>query len=224
MSPRLPPFSFPLPSLMLVTDRTLCSDLSAAVAAALSAGVDVLQLREKSLPAVRRDLPDSELLPLARRLRQLSAGRTLFLVNGSLDIAFAVGADGVHLPQAAPLIERPRPDFLLGRSVHSLDEALAAATQGLDYLIAGPIYETRSHAGAEPAGPSLIAEVVAAVHVPVLAIGGITAANAGEAIAAGASGVAVVSAVLAAPDPAAAARDLRRALDAAWAGVEAARR
>ncbi len=202
---------------MLVTDRTLRPDLPAAVAAALSAGVDFLQLREK-------DLADSDLLPLARRLRQVSAGRALFLVNGSLDIALAVGADGVHLPKAAPLIDRPRPDFLLGRSVHSLEEALAAATQSLDYLIAGSIYETRSHPGAAPAGPGLIETIAGAVSPPVLAIGGITAANAGEAIAAGASGVAVISAVLAATDPAAAARDLRRALDAAWAGVEAARR
>lgn len=200
---------------MLVTDRTLCPDLPAAVDAALSGGVDLLHLREK-------DLADSDLLPLARRLRQVTAGRALFLVNGSLDVALAVGADGVHLPQALPLIERPRPDFLLGRSVHSLDEALAAATQGLDYLIAGPIYETRSHPAAAPAGPGLIAEVVAAVDVPVLAIGGITAANVGEAVAAGASGVAVISAVLAAPDPAAVARELRHALDTAWAGAEAA--
>ncbi len=202
---------------MLVTDRTLCPDLPAAVDRALYAGVDVLQLREK-------DLPEGDLLPLARDCRRISAGRTLFLVNGSLDIALAVGADGVHLPQAAPLIERPRPDFLLGRSVHSLDEALAAATQGLDYLIAGPIYETRSHPAAAPAGLRLIEAVARAANLPVLAIGGITAANAGEAIAAGAGGVAVISAVLASPDPRVAARDLRRALDAAWAGVEAARR
>jgi len=199
---------------MLVTDRTLCPDLVTAVDAALSGGVDVLQLREK-------DLPDSDLLRLARQLRQVSAGRALFLVNGSLDVALAVGADGVHLPQAAPLIERPRPDFLLGRSVHSRDEALAAAAERLDYLVAGPVYATRSHPGAAPAGLRLIEAIVPAVSLPVLAIGGVTAANVGEVVAAGASGGAVISAVLASPDPAAAARELRRALDAAWARVEA---
>jgi len=202
---------------MLVTDRTLCPGLVGAVDSALSGGVDVLQLREK-------DLPDGELLPLARRLRQVSAGRALFLVNGSLDVALAVGADGVHLPQAAGLIERPRPDFLLGRSVHSLDEALAAEAEGLDYLIAGPVYAASSHPGAAPAGPRLIETIVPAVSLPVLAIGGVSAGNVGEVVAAGTSGAAVISAVLASPDPAAAASGLRQALDAAWAGAEAARR
>ena len=219
------PFRLPAPCLMLVTDRTLYPDLVGAVDGALSGGVDVLQLRDKSLPAPTRsgDLPDADLLRLARQLRQVSAGRALLVINGSLDVALAVGADGVHLPQAAPLIERPRPDFLLGRSVHSLDEALAAEAEGLDYLIAGPVFATRSHPAAAPAGPSLIEAAARAVALPVLAIGGVSADNVGEVVAAGASGVAVISAVLASADPEAAARQLRRALDAAWARVEARR-
>lgn len=207
----------PLPCLMLVSDRALCPDIVGALKAALPAAIDAVQLREK-------DLPLDELLPLAHRLRDVTRGHALLLVNSSLEVALAAAADGVHLPEAAPAIERPRSDFLVGRSVHSLDAARRAEAEGADYLIAGPVYETRSHPGAEPAGPALIEGVAQAVRIPVLAIGGITAERVQEVVRAGAAGVAVISAVLASPSPARAARDLRRALDAAWAEAERSRR
>ena len=210
---------FPVPCLMLVSDRSLCSGaegLVAAVKAVVRGGADAVQLREKELP------PD-ELLPLASRLREMTRGRALLLVNGPLDVALAAAADGVHLPEAALPVERQRPGFLVGRSVHSAEAARRAEEEGADYLIAGPVYQTRSHPGVRPAGVSLIEQVAGSVRVPVLAIGGVTAARVEEVVRAGASGVAVISAVLARPDRRAAASELRSALDAAWAAVGAAR-
>src|SRR3990172_8064807 len=106
----------PRPCLMLVTDRSLCGGadgLAAAVEAAVEGGADAVQLREKSLPA-------SELSTLARRLRLATHDRAFLVVNGPLDVALAAGADGVHLPEGAPPVRRPRQGFLVGRSIHSL--------------------------------------------------------------------------------------------------------
>ena len=209
--------ALPLPCLMLVSDRSLCPDLVGAVEAAVTGRVDAVQLREK-------DMPSEELLPLARRLRQAMEGRAVpagrqvqLLVNGSLAVALAAEADGVHLPEDAPPVERPQRSFLIGRSVHSLATARRAEAEGVDYLIAGPVYETRSHPGREPAGLALIEEVTRSVRTPTLAIGGVTAGRVEDLVRAGASGVAVISAILAQPDNRAAAEGLRRALDVAWA-------
>jgi thiamine-phosphate pyrophosphorylase len=204
---------------MLVTDRSLCGGadgLAAAVEAAVEGGADAVQLREKSLPA-------SELSTLARRLREVTRG-ALLVVNGPLDVALKAGADGVHLPEGAPPVRRPRQGFLVGRSIHSPVAARRAEAEGADYLVAGPVYETRSHPGREPAGLTLIEQVTQVVRIPVLAIGGVTAGRVEEVVRAGASGIAVISGVLAAADSRAAATDLRRALDAAWAGAGAVRR
>jgi thiamine-phosphate pyrophosphorylase len=211
---------------MLVTDRSLCGGadgLVTAVEAAVQGGADVVQLREK-------DLPSEGLLPLARRLSRATLGQALLLVNGPLDVALAVEADGVHLPASAPSVWRPREavpvdgqGFLVGRSVHSLVAARRAEEEGVDYLVAGPVYETRSHPGRAPAGLSLIEGITRRVRVPVLAIGGVNAGRVDEVVRAGASGVAVISAVLAATDRRAAAGGLRRALDAVWIAVRAAR-
>ena len=211
------------PCLMLVSDRSLCPDLVGAVEAAVTGGVDAVQLREK-------DMPSEELLALARRLRRVTEGRAvptgrqaLLLVNGPLAVALAAEADGVHLAEDAPPVERPRRSFLIGRSVHSLAAARSAEAEGVDYLIAGPVYETRSHPGREAAGLALIEEITLSVRTPTLAIGGVTAERVDEVVRAGASGVAVISAILAQPDRQVAAEGLRRALDAAWVGVGAAR-
>jgi thiamine-phosphate pyrophosphorylase len=206
---------------MLVTDRRLCGGtdgLVAAIEAAVQGRVDAVQLREK-------DLPREELLSLARRLRQATLGQAqaLLLVNGPLDVALAAEADGIHLPEAAPPAQRPPNGFLVGRSVHSLDAARRAEAEGVDYLVAGPVYETRSHPGREPAGLALIEEISRGVRLPALAIGGVSADRVEEVVRAGASGIAVISAVLAQPDIGAAAGELRWALDAAWAAVGAAR-
>jgi len=110
----------------------------------------------------------------------------------------AVGAYGVHLPETdIPVTEARRllgADRLIGRSVHSVDSARAAAQAGADYLVFGPIYETASHPGHEPVGIESLREVCAAVKVPVLAIGGVDGARVKECAEAGAAGYAAISA------------------------------
>lgn len=203
----------PLPALMLVTDRALAGGQDAlvrAVAAAVAGGVNIVQVREK-------DLPLGEAVALGRRLREAIGGRALMVVNGPLEVALACGADGVHLPEAAPDPGRPGRPLLVGQSVHSREAAVRAWSGCRDYLVAGPVYETPSHPAAPGAGPRLVREVCAAVAIPVLAIGGITAERVPEVMRAGASGVAVISAILGAASPGGAARDLREAVEAAWA-------
>jgi thiamine-phosphate pyrophosphorylase len=203
---------------MLVTDRSLCGGpdgLVAAVERAVAGGVDAIQLREK-------DLPVDEFTVLARRLRDVAQDQAQLLVNGPLTVALAAGADGVHLPEAAPAVERPGAGLLIGRSVHSLAAGRRAESEGVDYLVAGPVYETRSHPGRAPSGVALIEDVTSAAGLPVLAIGGIDSTRVGDVVRAGAAGVAVISAVLGAPDPREAASALRTALDAAWLRLGAA--
>ena len=200
---------------MLVTDRALVgggptdpSDgrLVEAVAAAVEGGVNAVQLREK-------DLAPPDLTLLAGRLRAEIGDRALLIVNGNGDVAREVAADGLHLPADAPFA-RPDGVTLVGRSVHSVEAAVQAGREGADYVIAGPIYETLSHRGVAAAGVRLVSAVVAAVSIPVVAIGGITAARVPDVLSAGAGGVAVISAILGAKSPAAAACALREALDA----------
>ena len=204
-----------LPVLMLITDRYLAGGEDAlvhAVAEAVAGGVNAVQLREK-------DLSPSELLALGVRLREVIADQAVFVVNGSLEVGL-VGAGGVHLPEAAPMIERPQRPFIVGRSVHSLEAAERAWAECSDYLIAGPVYETASHPGMAPTGTRLIEEIAGVVALPVMAVGGITAGRIEEVMRAGASGVAVISAVLGTGSPRDAACELREVVDATWPGVE----
>jgi thiamine-phosphate pyrophosphorylase len=194
------------PRLVLVTDRHAAAgrDLVAVVAAALDAGLPAVQLREK-------DLPGRPLLALAEELRAVTArtGALLF-VNDRIDVALAAGADGVHLgggsvPAAVArrlLGERA----LIGVSTHSPGEAPPDA----DFAFFGPVWETPSKTGTQ--GEARLAEAVRAASIPVLAIGGVTAARIPAVRAAGAHGVAVIRAILAAPDAAAATRELMAAL------------
>jgi thiamine-phosphate pyrophosphorylase len=175
------------------------------VAQAVSAGVNLVQLRE-------RDLPAGQLIDLGRALREALAGAARLIVNDRVDVAMALEADGVQLPESGlPVADARRllgPDRLIGRSVHSLEGALAAARAGADYLIFGPVYATGSHPGAPPAGREALHDIAQAVSVPVLAIGGINAENARGLILAGAAGVAVVSNIMGAASPRAAAEEL----------------
>jgi thiamine-phosphate pyrophosphorylase len=205
------PPELPVPCLALVTDRHQAQGrpLAAVVAAALDGGVNLVQLREKDLSA-------RELWALAIRLRELTEGRALFLVNDRLDVALAAGADGAHLAghSLPPAAARAAlgPERLIGCSVHDAAEAEAAARGGADYLLVGTLYPSRSHPGQAGAGPALVEGLRPLVDVPLVGIGGITARTAREVLVAGARGVAVISAIMAAPDPAAAAAKLRDAL------------
>ena len=205
------------PLLSVVTNRDAAGGvepLLEALDAALAAGaVDIVQMREK-------DLPDAEQFTLARRLRDLTNGRAMLFVNDSASIAEAVHADGVHLGEASrpvAAVRQQRPGLLIGRSVHDAETARQAEADGARLIQAGAMFATLTHPGEPPAGAGLVRAVAEAASVPVLAVGGVTAANVGEAIEAGASGAAVIRAVLAAADPGQAALALREALDAAWA-------
>ena len=207
--------ALPYPCLALVTDRRRCRiPLDAAVERAIAGGVNLVELREKDMPA-------DELLALARRLRAVTRGRALLVVNDRVDVAMASGADGAHLPERGLPVRDARALLgagrLVGRSVHGVAGALDAERDGADYAILGTIYATSSKPSVSPAGVGLVAEAARATRLPLLAIGGVTAGRAPEAMAAGAWGVAVISAVLDADDPADAARRLRVALDSAVA-------
>ncbi|CAN5313821.1 thiamine phosphate synthase [soil metagenome] len=195
----------------LIADRKSArGDLLGTVGGALRGGVDWVQVREKTGPA--RDLYETarRIIPLARRN---GAG---FMINDRIDVALATGAGGVHLAGKSlpPRVARELlGDRLLGASVHGLKEAREAVDGGVDYVTFGHVYPTSSKPGMPPRGVLQLAEVVESVDVPVLAIGGIDTSNVHEVLRTGASGIAVISAVLAAQDPGAAARELRRTVD-----------
>ena len=183
-------------SLCLVTDRSLVTGtLEEAVEACLGAGLRAVQLREKDLAA--RDL-----LSMARALRESTRRHgAKLLINDRADVALAVGADGVQragtsLPVSALRSISP-PGFLIGASVHSVAEALAAEPEGADFLLFGPVYDTPSKRQyGPPQGLAALERVASAVRLPVFAVGGVTPARVAEVMRAGASGVAVIAAIL----------------------------
>ena len=175
-----------------------------------------------------KDLPGGKLLELAREVEQSIAGRALLIINERVDVAAAMGADGVQLgEEALPTVEARRilgPAALIGRSVHSLEGARQAAAEGADFLVVGTMFASRSHPGEEPSGPELLGRIKAECSLPLLGIGGITAGNVGQVMDAGATGTAVISAILAAPDVELAARELKETMLAAQLPGGAVRR
>jgi thiamine-phosphate pyrophosphorylase len=204
------------PQLHLVTDPRLPGPaLLAALDAASTAGVDWVHVR-------RPDAAARELVAMTRDVLAICRPRGVRVaVNDRLDVALALAADGVQLGARSLPVGLARGiagNCRIGASVHSLAEARQAAADGADWLIFGHVFATGSHPGEPPRGIATLAAVAGAVAAPVIAIGGITAERVSEALGAGAAGVAVISAILAAPDPAAATMRLRLALDAAQHG------
>ena len=205
------------PSLYLIAgtaDLRDGADLEAVVAAAARGGVTMVQLREKDAPLIR-------VVALARALKIcLGPFGIPLIINDSAEAVLAADADGLHVGQddkpplaARMAIGRKR---ILGVSAGTLLESRIEGLEVADYVGAGPVYSTASKADAgRPIGPEGILELRGAVPLPLVAIGGIDAGNAGAAVAHGADGVAVVSAICAAADPEAAARDIRQAVEAA---------
>ena len=214
--------AIPTPCLCLVTDGRFWQpdprELERKVDLALQGGVDLVQLREK-------DLAGGTLLEVARGLRRVTQDRALLFVNERVDVAVACGADGVQLGEGGLPVEAARraagPGMLVGRSVHTAKGAVTAEGEGADLLLVGAVFPTQSHAGARPAGTGLLAAAAGRVKIPLAGIGGITAANVGEVMEAGATGAAVIRAVLGAEDPRRAAQELRTAMDEAVEAVKA---
>jgi thiamine-phosphate pyrophosphorylase len=187
------------------------------VRAALNGGVDLVQLRKKQLDR-------ANLIQIGRTLRSVAHDfGALFIVNDDPQAALECDADGLHLGQEDGAIETVRrlrgfEDRLIGRSTHSLDQALRAQSEAADYLGVGPVFATPTKPGRPAVGTSLLRDVSSSVQVPFVAIGGIDLSNVGEVLAAGARGVAVVRAIYDAADPEAAARGIRQQVEA---GMEA---
>jgi len=194
-------------------------DLEAVVAAALAAGVRLVQYRAKDTGnAGAEPLNDHQRLEQARRLKTLCAqAGALFLVNDRIDIALAVEADGVHLGQGdlPPAVARRLlgPERLIGRSTHRLEHLQQAISDGCDYVGVGPVNATPTKPGREPVGLAYVREAAATAAIPCFAIGGIDAGNLAAVRAAGATRVAVVRAITEAADPAAAAAALLAGLE-----------
>jgi thiamine-phosphate pyrophosphorylase len=172
--------------------------LPVAVEAAVRAGVRLVQLRAK-------ELPDAEYLPLARDLRAITRARgARLLINSRVHIAMAVGADGVHLPRDASIRDAREAlgaDALVGVSAHSAPELRRAEMEGANFVTLSPVFPTTSKPWAtDTLGLDGFAALAVTTALPVFALGGITPENAPDCLRAGAFGVAVVSAIMAAPD------------------------
>jgi thiamine-phosphate pyrophosphorylase len=205
----------PKPILCLVTDASVLGEwpLLDTVDKAVAGGVNLVQLRDRHLPA--RDLS-----ALACELRAVTRGRAFLFVNDRIDVALAAEADGVQLPEVGlPVADVRRiagDRLLIGGSVHSLQTAIEAAEQGADLVQVGTVFPSQTHPGFEASGVGLVTMAASCVSVPVVGIGGITVGNAREVIEAGAAGIAVVRAILASEDPEAAATMLKRVIEAEW--------
>ncbi len=193
------------PILCYLTDRRSLagegkiSNLIDTIRRAAAAGVDWIQVREKDLSA--KELLQLTRAAIAETRHERSHGNRI-LVNDRLDVAWVAGAGGVHLGEESLAVSTVKrllasaswpEDFLIGASCHSLEAAIAAERDGAHYVIFGPIFETPSKvAFGSPQGLERLEEVCRRLRIPVIAIGGITAANACECFAVGAAGIAAI--------------------------------
>ncbi len=201
----------PIPDfdLYLVTDRsqTLGRNLLWVLERALEGGIRAIQLREK-------DIEGKELFRLAEAARKLTHRyRATLLINDRIDVALAVGADGVHLGRESFPITRARElvgaQKIIGVSTHGLEEAQEAEEQGADFIVFGPVYFTPSKANyGTPQGLMKLKKIVEKTSLPIYAIGGIKSENIPETKKTGVRGIALISAVVSARDPKTAAEEI----------------
>lgn len=197
--------------LYLILDQQYTKqDIVSVAIEALKAGIDVIQYREKILSK-------KEALAVARRLRDLTAkAGVMFIINDDPALALAVDSDGLHLGQEDIPVDIARrivgKDKLIGLSTHSFEEAAAAGNLNVDYIGFGPIFHSKTKMVTPPHGIEGIRKVREAVSLPIIAIGGIDQENVSEVIRAGANGVAVISAVLSAPDVVKAVLELKKGI------------
>ena len=210
-----------IPRFQVITDEVLQTRYTHAQLArlAVEGGADAVQYREK------RPLTTRAILAVAAEMRA-ACGETLLIVDDRVDVACSVGAVAVHLGRDDLDVRTARAmlgaDAIIGGTANSYEEARTVWQSGVDYLGVGPIYGTTSKANPAPVmGLDVLARICADSPLPIVAIGSITAARIPEVLAAGAHGVAVLSEVLLADDPAAAARRCRAAIDAHDAAREA---
>ena len=167
-------------------------------------GVNLVQVREKTLH-------QDELESLVLDIIEVVNGRAQIAVNSSVEASHISGVDFLHLPESQLDISTTNTGSF-GFSVHSCESATLAQQKGAKYVIVGSIFSTESHPGGNPVGTDILCECNRRLSIPFCAIGGINASNAGGLIELGANGVAVISAILAAPDPRLAASELMTAM------------
>lgn len=197
-------------SLYLCTDRRLMTSptIEASAESALRGGTTVIQLREK-------DCSSREFYELGLRVKKITdAYHAPLIINDRVDIALAVGAAGVHVGQGdlpcKVVREMVGPDMIVGVSAATLDEAVRAEEDGADYLGVGAMYATATKTDTRPVSMEELLKIRAAVKIPIVVIGGINKQTLGNFKGTGVDGLAVVSAIVAQPDPEAAARELLR--------------
>jgi len=176
----------------------------------VNGGVDLIQLRAKKLPI-------AAIADLGKKMRALIPSHgSIFILNDHPELVPEIGADGIHVGQDDLSVAeaRTRAGVIVGKSTHSLDQAVAAEKEGADYIGVGPIYATPTKPDYAPVGPALIRQVFSAVRVPQFCIGGINEQTLPEVLAAGARRVVIVSALLRSSDIPAYCRRVREQLEA----------
>ncbi len=197
--------------LYMITDRHRAApfELVDRVREALAAGVRAVQLRDKDLPRASRQAIAKTLLPL---IHNHSAK---LLINSDIDLAIDLGADGIHLPDRFDIRAARRriadQPLLLGASVHTLARAQDAADTGADFVVLSPIFSPLSKPY-PPVGLALLSQICRSVSIPIFALGGITPENCQQCLAAGAHGVAAVSALMTSPNLSATVQAFRKQL------------
>ncbi len=203
-------FQMTSPLLCLVTDPEV-PDLIQAVERALAAGITMLQLRGQTLPPAHLYMLAMALCPLCQKYQ------AAFIVNDRVDVGLVAGANGFQLGVRSlplPIVRQlVGEEYLLGASVHSPEEAQVAVASGADFLLAGTIFASQSHPGGRTGGLELLRAIKhMRLNCPLLAIGGITSANAGQVMDSGADGIAVISVILDAANIEHAVRELRTSI------------
>ena len=198
------------PILCLVTNRNRTSkrDLGFIVNDAISGGVNMVQFRDREMKGPKK-------LEMAISLKDLTKDKAMFMVNGDVDLAKEVAADGIHFPEGQNSdanYQNLKKKFIIGRSVHSFESAVKAASEGMDYLTVGTIFPSNSHPNGETSGTEIIEEISNKLSIPLIGIGGISEGNCLQVMEAGAAGVAVIGAISEAASPQLAAHDIFKVL------------
>lgn len=183
--------------LYIITNRMLVkkASLPEVVEAAAKGGAGAIILREK-------DLDFHQLLPIALDIKErIKNIKCKLIINSNIEVAREVKAHGIHCSYEYFIKEAPKFPGEIGVSIHSIDEAIEAERMGASYILASPIFETQCKPGVEPKGIAFIKAIKEVVEIPVIALGGISLENGREAMEAGAQGLAVMSAIMAANEP-----------------------
>ena len=200
-------------TLYLCTDRKIMTTdtIEESVELAIKGGVSVVQLREKELDGAAFRQEAEDIIKLCRKYQ------VPFIVNDNVELAKSIGADGVHIGQSDMELARAREllgqDAIIGVTAKTVEQAKAAEAGGADYLGSGAVFGSSTKLDAKPMDHALLQEICESVHIPVVAIGGITGENVMELAGRGMAGVAVVSGIFACPDIEAGTRKLRELVE-----------